>query len=491
MTPSLEEDLYTSHYAALLRRNWLLVLATTVLGGLIGVVLVLFILPRQWRAGSSVLFGTSSQSTLVLPTNVPGLQSIASKLGLGQGTSGTQNMALAIGNSQSVRLEIIQRLGLVQKWKADGIYDADEKLRQLTSINLTDQGTMVVFVSASGSPRGIFPKADDDLAERTLARDIANLYVSIIQDKLNSLNLTESQRKANFLAERVEEVRKELDTARRALKVKEAQLGFIYTLPAPPPEIASLAGYEKDLAVAQADQQAAQDELAKLKGELTKQDLMILSNVVSTRSGIADHMSEGVAEAAADLAQLHSKGYSDETPECRDLLARIDTMQRTYADEVAKGLQVQSQSESVNPVRQALLQQIASLEGDRVAASARVSALSTATGIVRGRVAALPGAMEQVGALMQELQVKASVYEAITGAYEMARVEAAEEAPQFTVLDPAITPPRKMAPSGAKTCGALAAAGFVLGLILAPAWDRRRRRARPAPPDQEAQPSSP
>jgi len=107
----LEEDLYASQYFALLRRNWLFVLALTTLGGIIGVVLILFVLPRQWRAATSVIFETQSQG-LALPTTVPGMQSLASKFGLGQQASSAANMALAFGGSQTVRLEAIERLDL-------------------------------------------------------------------------------------------------------------------------------------------------------------------------------------------------------------------------------------------------------------------------------------------------------------------------------------------------------------------------------------------
>jgi uncharacterized protein involved in exopolysaccharide biosynthesis len=68
----------------------------------------------------------------------------------------------------------------------------------------------------------------------------------------------------------------------------------------------------------------------------------------------------------------------------------------------------------------------------------------------------------------------------VTNAFEMAKIDAAQDAPQFTVLDEAIIPPRKLAPSGTKTCGGLAFAGLVIGALLAPAWGRRRRRREEA-----------
>jgi uncharacterized protein involved in exopolysaccharide biosynthesis len=483
----LEEDLYASHYLGLLRRNWAFVLVMTVLGGLIGVALILFVLPRQWRAATSVIFDTQSQSSIALPTNIPGIQSLATKFGLGQQGSTAATMAMAFGQSQTVRLEVIKRQDLVRQWKADGLYDAEERLKKATAINLTDQGTMVVFVNATGSPRGVLPRHDDDLEQRTLARDIANEYVDVIREKLGTLILTQSQRKASFLEERVAEAKDDLAATRRALKEKQVALQVV-TPPtsAPPPEVGTLAALEKERVTAEAEAHSAEEQLAQLKSQLAKEELMVLSNVMSQRSGLADRLSGDVAEATAELAELRDKGYSDEAPECRTLLARIDALQRAYADEVEEGLRTQSQTMSANPVRANLLQQVATLEGARVAASAEEGALATAVAKVSARLQQLPGAMEQIGALVQELEVKTAIYGVVTNAYEMAKADAAQDSPQFTVLDEAIVPPRKMAPSGAKTCVALAFVGFVLGALAAPSWERRRRKPPAAPPADSA-----
>jgi uncharacterized protein involved in exopolysaccharide biosynthesis len=167
VTGQLEEDLYVSHYAQLLRRNWLLVLAATVLGGLVGAILVLFVLPRQYRAQASVLFDSSTAvSNLNLPANIPGLSGIMQKLNLGAGGSGTSMMALAVGQSQTIRLEIVERLDLVKQFEALGKYDAEQRLKDMTSIHLTETGTMAVQVSISGTPRGLMPTPDDDLGPR-------------------------------------------------------------------------------------------------------------------------------------------------------------------------------------------------------------------------------------------------------------------------------------------------------------------------------------
>lgn len=475
----MEEDLYASHYLALLRRNWLFVLVLTVAGAIVGAILIVFVLPRQYRAATSVLFETQSQTGITIPTNVPGLQSLATKFGIGPQTSTAANMAMAFGTSQTVRLAVVERLGLVHKWDTAGIYDAEEKLKKLTSVNLTDKGTMVIFVTVSGSPRGLFPRPEDDLDERTLARDIANEYVRVIGEKLSTVLLTQSQRKAKFLEGRVAEAKRELDAARRALREKQAQLQVVTPLSSSPPELSTFAAYEKERVIAEAEAHSAREELKRLKSQLDDEELMIVSNVVSQRSAVADRLSGEIAEATAQLAELREKGYSDEAPECRTLLARIDALQRGYADEIEQGLRTQSQTMAANPVRSALLQQVATVEGQRVAAEVRARTLASEAAKVLGRLQELPGAMEQIGALTQELEVKSAIYGVVSNAYEMAKADAAQDAPQFTVLDEAVIPPRKIGPSGLKTCAALAIIGFVLGMLTAPAWEQRRRSLSP------------
>ena len=482
MHPPLEEDLYASHYIGVVRRNWPIVAGGAALGALVGVALILFVLPRQYRAVTSVLFETEATAALPLPTGVPGVQSVAAKLGLGQQGSTASNMAVAFAESMKVRLEVIERLDLVEAWGAAGVFDAEERLKKTVSVLLTDKGTMVIMVSASGSPRGVLPRNTDDLAQRTLARDIANEYVRIIDRHLSTLLLTRSQRKAEFLKGRVAEARQELDAARAALKTRQVELRVV-TPPssAPPPEVETLAAFERQRVTAEAEAHAARGELGRLKEQLDAEEQMVLSNVVSQRSAMADRLKENIAEATAELAALHEKGYSDETPECRQLLARVEAIERAYADEVDEGLRTQAQTMSSNPVRETLLETVAKLEGNRAAAEAQAAALAGEVARVTGRLEQLPGAMEQIGALAQEVEVRTTLYGVVTNAYEMAKVEAAEEAPQFTVLDEAVIPPRKIAPSGLQTCVALAVVGLVAGLLAAPGWERRRRKNPPAP----------
>ncbi|MGQ9731700.1 MAG: GNVR domain-containing protein [Candidatus Zipacnadales bacterium] len=476
MVQSLEDDLYTSYYAALLRRNWRFVLTWTLVGGLVGVVLILFILPRQYRATTTILFETPSGSTLTLPSNMPGLQALASKFGLGQQPPSAALMTLAFATSQSVRLGIVERLGLVEKWNCAGIFDAEERLSKATTVLLTDKGTLVIQVLVKGSPRGILPSSEDDLAERTLARNIANEYVSLVREKLDSLVLTRAQRKASFLEGRTREARRELDRAREALREGQVETQFLAPSQTLPPEVSTLATYAQELALAEAAQVAAQDELRELNAQLSDEEQMVVSTVVNQRSSAADRLKESVAEATAQLANYHAKGYSDEAPECRALLATIETLERAYEQELEEGLRKQAETRAMNPVRMQLLQQISRLEGARAGAAARVGELRRVMAEARTRVEALPKAMERVGALTHDVQIKTQIYEAVTNAYELARAEAAESAPQFTVLDPAVIPPRKIAPSGMRTCAALALAGFLLGVLAAPAWERRRQQ---------------
>jgi uncharacterized protein involved in exopolysaccharide biosynthesis len=487
----LEEDLYVSHYAQLLRRNWLVVLAATVLGGLVGAILVLFVLPRQYRAQASVLFESSTAaSNLGLPTNIPGLSGIMQKLNLGAGGSTTSAMALAVGDSQTIRLEIVEALGLVKQFEAPGKYDAEQRLKDMTSIHLTETGTMAIQVSIAGTPRGLLPTPDDDLRPRTLARDIANEYVSRIAKMLDSLTLTRGERKAEFLKQRLEEAKEELDKAGEALAQAQSEVEYVAPVPSMPPEINTLAAYEKERAIAAAEEAAAADELRELKQQLDAEELMILAQVVSQRSTVTDRLKEDVAEARAQLAALHDKGYGDQHPERRELQVRIKALEENIGEEIDEGLRTQSETMAQNPVRAALLTRVSQLQGELAAAEASRGAMEAEVGRLRARIEALPGAMERVAALQTELEVKARIYEVVTDAYEMARVEAEENAPHFQLLDEAIIPPRKIAPSGTRICLAAAIGGFLLGLMISPSRDRARRTRREAQQEPDEQGST-
>jgi uncharacterized protein involved in exopolysaccharide biosynthesis len=251
-------------------------------------------------------------------------------------------------------------------------------------------------------------------------------------------------------------------------------------VPSVPPEITTLATYEKERAIAEAEAAAAADELAELKKQLDKEELMVVSQVINQRSGVADRLREGVAQAQTELAALHDKGYSDQHPECRELLARIDMLEKNYNAEIDEGLRIQSETQAINPVRMELLTRAAQLEGALAAATATRESMDAELGTLKSRIAALPGAMERVAGLQTELEVKAAVYEVVTNAYEMASVEAEEMAPKFTVLDEAIVPPKKIGPSGTRVCVATVIAGMLLGVMIAPSRDRARQARRKA-----------
>jgi uncharacterized protein involved in exopolysaccharide biosynthesis len=309
----------------------------------------------------------------------------------------------------------------------------------------------------------------------------------LVAKELDSLTLTRGERKAAFLKQRLEEAKEELDKAGEALAQVQSEVEYVAPVPSMPPEISTLATYEKERAVAAAEEAAAADELRELKQQLDAEELMVLSQVVSQRSTVTDRLKEDVAEAQAQLAALHDKGYGDPHPECRELQVRIKALQQNIGEEIEEGLKTQSQTMAQNSVRTALLTRVSQLQGQLAAAEASREAMEAEAGKLRARIAALPGAMERVAALQTELEVKAAIYEVVTNAYEMARVEAEENAPHFQVLDEAIIPPRKIAPSGTRICLAAAIGGFLLGLMVSPCRDRARqtRRAAQQEPDEQ------
>jgi len=464
----LREDYLLRDYWRVIRRSWKTVVCLGVGLGILSGLVAMFFVPRQWRSSATILFElpSSRETTLASLTDLTSLGRLATQFGVPVAPSSA--VAYSILTSRSLRATVAEVTNLTERVDLADEFEVNEFLGKTTLVQVGDAGAVTLLVTVPGTPRGLIARLDDDMEARELARDIAAAHVTALQEMLSSFALTRAQRKCEFLQKRVAETEREVDDARAALAAAQRATGVV--MPAGdtsvPDELIQLAKLEKEMILAEGEAQAATDKLGVLGRELSEQDEMVVGQVISSQSGVLDPLKSEMTLQQAELAVLASKGYGTEHPEYRAGLQRLSDLKASYEDELSRGLQERQVASTRNTVRDRLVVVYAQTQADLAAGQARLAALRGLVEETRDKVEALPGSMQVVGARMLDVELKSQVYAGLVSAYEMARVEAEEEAPRFEVLDPAFVPKYKLGPSVAKTGLFFTFLGLLLAVIV-------------------------
>ncbi len=474
----MQEDYVLSDYCRIVRVSWRLVVCITLGVGIVGGLVTMFAMPRQWRTATTILFEMSGPglSSLAGMAELGGLGKLLPQLG-GTGPASSQ-VAYTILTSRRLRAKVSRKVNLVQRLGLRDEYEACKFLGNATLVEVGQAGAVTVTVTLAGTPRGLLPRGDDDLEVRRLAKEIADAHVEALGELLAGFALTKAQRKCEFLRERVAVVKEELARARARLRQMQEATGMV-TMPdagAAAPLITNLAALEKEMVLAEAEGEGARRKLTALGEELTVQDKMVVSQIQLAASPVLDKLKEQIAQEQAELAVLLEKGYGIEHPDCRAHRERIRQLKESYKQELQQGLSEQARVMSRNAVRDGLLNLYLTAQAEAAGAEAQVKALGRAVKEAERRVRALPASLQELGACALDVELKAQIYSGLVSAYETARVEAEEQAPKFEVLDPAFVPEEKTGPSVVKSTVFYTFLGFMLALVSVLALNRSDNR---------------
>ena len=462
--------------AILDRLNWGHALLVSVIGAAVVGAVVYVLVPRQYSAGTSLLFSRRPD--------------VVTMLGAASADSGTRS-ALAsltgsdpqvysfeiILRSRRITGEIARKFAIADKF---GLTEAGatQRVREMTSVskrgNLTTTVGLEIGVTVPGPSRlaewfGRPVPLTTGQAGR-LAADMANEYVANLDAYLTQSDRGAASENREFVEKRIDEVSAQLSDIEDRLEILQTE----YALIEPASKSEHLMGRMNAVAqahtAAKADARDLSNALGVARSQLEQQDLTRIEQEITTRNPLITSLGQKLAEQKVEMAELRGAGLTAAHPDVVALQAAIDKTE-TELDGLAE--QVRSTiSRQVNPAYDALLGDVVKYEVQSAGARAREAVYQAEQNQIDGQLADLPPVAREYMQLSRDQQIKSELLALLSKNLEFAAMqEKVVSSSQFEVLDVAEPPTRKSAPSTVRITATAFAALLAASLLLV-AWRR-------------------
>ena len=420
----------------LMRRVWIVMLAllTTVIvaGG------VLLFVPGRYDAVASASID---------PGNVDPISEISS----GLGTIGLmQGNILSLVTSERVAVDVVKRLNLTDNPAVQANF------RRSPSFGRES----IEEWMAGGLLKGVDPKfilGTNVLAIKYKSSDpnqaslIANAFLAATIDGSVAMKAAEADQTARWFAPQLDELRKELDAARAALRAFQSKANMVApTAGGPDKETNQYMAIGAELSNATAALTALQSRLTSgstdLSNDPSDPDLQILS-------GLKEKLSSAEAEMAAAKGALGANN-----PKMVAQQANIATLRKQMSDSTEK-------------MRQHLKERIATMQ-------TQIASLGTEQDQAQKVLIDIQAQRDRLQQLQHDVEFRADELSARERAAEQAKLKSKLTFSDMTVLDKASPPVDPAFPKPFVVMPVGIAAGLALGLILALLAEAADRRVR-------------
>ena len=420
----------------LMRRAWIVMLAllTTVIvaGG------VLLFVPGRYDAVASASID---------PGNVDPISEISS----GLGTIGLmQGNILSLVTSERVAVDVVKRLNLTDNPAVQANF------RRSPSFGRES----IEEWMAGGLLKGVDPKfilGTNVLAIKYKSSDpnqaslIANAFLAATIDGSVAMKAAEADQTARWFSPQLDELRKELDAARAALRAFQSKANMVApTAGGPDKETNQYMAIGAELSNATASLTALQSRLTSgstdLSNDPSDPDLQILS-------GLKEKLSSAEAEMAAAKGALGANN-----PKMVAQQANIATLRKQMSDSTEK-------------MRQHLKERIATMQ-------TQIASLGTEQDQAQKVLIDIQAQRDQLQQLQHDVEFRADELSARERAAEQAKLKSKLTFSDMTVLDKASPPVDPAFPKPFVVMPVGIAAGLALGLILALLAEAADRRVR-------------
>ncbi|MFW5867916.1 MAG: hypothetical protein ACOCX2_08880, partial [Armatimonadota bacterium] len=414
------------------RYNWLHVFIISVIGAGLIAAGAHFFLSGEFTATSSLLLNDRPDI----------LGTLATADGGAAGDQPSLERMQAILVSREIRERIIEQLSLKEKMGVDG-GEALEALTEMSVIKPIGQDGLSITVTMGGYFAPNLPQLGYELSmeeARSLSAEIANLYISELNNYMQENNLSGAEETREFLQQRRDDLQEELTNTRDRLESLRAQ----YELLDPDSEAASLGERIRTLQQARADAAAAADaagsSLNAAENQLSDIQATRISSEVETRNPLIVNLQEQLVNLQTDLATELASGKTAQHRDVAQIQSAVEQVQeqlRALEETVLNQV-----SEQPNPLHDDTVQRVVQLRIDLAGARARRSETNALLSEARGRMSEMPAVAREYVEIDRTQQLVAERLSAVERALWMAEYEEArsEIGAPFNVLDRA-TPP--------------------------------------------------
>lgn len=366
---------------------------------------------------------------------------------------------LPMGNSgatkqlMSTYAEILKSRTVVQvvidKTQTDGVNEEDiptyeQMLKRITTQPVKDTEILKVKVTA---------KSPEE------AQLVANTLVNTFNERMTYLVRSEQKTIREFIGERLQESKKELEQAEGVLEKYKREQKIV----APDEETKAMVGKFSTIDQLSAENivamSAAQARLSTAKQQLNKEKPGFVAD-----SPLIQQYKIKLAELEVKLVSL-SSSYTEKHPEVMATRAAIQETNGKLSSEVARV--ISADAPSMNPIHQGLVQSQIQSEAEISARTAQNQAIKNILSSSEQELGKLPAKEQGLAKVMRDATVNREIYIMLAKRHEEARISEVMEPTDVQVIDIAIAPEKPISPKKRLNVVIAAILGIFVGIGLA------------------------
>jgi polysaccharide biosynthesis transport protein len=301
------------------------------------------------------------------------------------------------------------------------------------------------------------------------ARDYANAICRTYIDQDVETKRAQTHKATEYVANQLNRVRQRLDQAQTALKAFKERFGTFSLTEEAQMMINASSQSETDLKQAVTETTSARAQLERLRRVVAGMPAAKFEATGKVRRFVVDNMKREIAKLQLERTQKRTE-YTEESPEIKQIDEQIAKVQEQLKKEAE--FEIPSYERVVNPVRQAIDQDIAELQGKIWAGEARTRALQQAVTSSKAKLTQLPEKEYRLNRLNTDAAALLQTYQTLNDKYQTLLVSEAGIISDARVVQAAELPLAPIKPRKLRILVLAVLLGALLAVALASLVDR-------------------
>jgi polysaccharide chain length determinant protein (PEP-CTERM system associated) len=278
------------------------------------------------------------------------------------------------------------------------------------------------------------------------AATAANALVEAFKKRTQYENQSDVRAAREFIEKQLLTVQGQLGEAEDSVQDYQSEAGVVQ----PTQEATAIMNRLTQLETARAEAEVAifeaQARRQELERQLSEREQTVISSQTLSENPVVAQYRKALADLQIQRAQALEK-YAPHHPVVAAIDGQIADIEKRLADEIERV--ISTETVTLNPVRQALIQQALQVESEVIAAQARRDGLDRIIGEAEQQISRLPSQEVQLTRLMRNRSVLENIYVMLMEKLEEFRITEEMTTADVQVIDPAEIPdspikPRRM-----------------------------------------------
>ena len=403
-------------------------------------VILAFVLPKSYQSNTLVRIKSSSAS------NLSGYAAMAAGFGIdiGGSSSASPENYIELMKSREVLEPIMAQIDIPEEDREKlTTEDFIKKYLEITNTKKTD----LINISAYG---------ETPEEAQMISQAVADNFLTL----MTKLNKEGNSSTINFLNERMNIAKEEMETAENKLQAYQQEKGIYSPDDQAKALIDRLSAYDTNIAQLEAQEQANSAKLQDVTGQLEQQNSSLLEYNISDNDAIMN-LRTAIVNKQVELVGLEQR-YTEEHPDVIRAKEELAELKKSLDREIQSA--VNSKSVTLTPVQGNLLMEKVQTETATAVTSASLDALKSKQQEAEGNISTLSADSVEYMRLLRDKTITSEVYTNLVKAYENTRIQEAQESMDIQIIDAANLPRVDMPAKPNKKI--IVVIGFILGIMI-------------------------